>query len=91
MDSVHQASGFASIRLNSDILSWTEVAGATRRVKVPAAPGERYVGLVLAFSTGTGEPLAIFPNSVVQRMRVAAGQRNTRMEKGGSVCPALSV
>jgi ornithine cyclodeaminase/alanine dehydrogenase-like protein (mu-crystallin family) len=72
MDGVHGASGYASIRLNSDILSWAEVAGSTRRVKVPAAPGERYVGLVLLFSTETGEPLAIFPDGVVQRMRVAA-------------------
>ena len=72
MDGVCTATGFASIRLNSDILSWKQVAGSTRRVKVPAAPGGRYVGLVLLFSTATGEPLAIFPDGVVQRMRVAA-------------------
>jgi ornithine cyclodeaminase/alanine dehydrogenase-like protein (mu-crystallin family) len=42
------------------------------RVKVPAAPGGRYVGLVLLFSTETGEPLAIIPDGVVQRMRVGA-------------------
>ena len=72
MDGVHAASGFASIRLNSDILSWAEIEGSTRRVKVPAAPGERYVGLVLLFSTENGEPLAIFPDGVVQRMRVGA-------------------
>ena len=41
-------------------------------MKVPAAPGERYVGLVLLFSVETGEPLAIYPDGVVQRMRVAA-------------------
>jgi ornithine cyclodeaminase/alanine dehydrogenase-like protein (mu-crystallin family) len=39
---------------------------------VPAAPGTRYVGLVLLFSTQTGEPLAILPDGVVQRMRVGA-------------------
>jgi alanine dehydrogenase len=72
MDGVHAPSGFASIRLNSDILSWQEVAGSTRRVKVPAAPGNRYVGLVLLFSTKNGEPLAIFPDGLVQRMRVGA-------------------
>ena len=31
-----------------------------------------YVGLVLLFSTDTGEPLAIFPDGVLQRMRVGA-------------------
>lgn len=72
MDGVHSPSGFASIRLNSDIIGWREVAGSTRREKIPAAPGDRYVGLVLLFSTENGEPLAIFPDGLVQRMRVAA-------------------
>jgi ornithine cyclodeaminase/alanine dehydrogenase-like protein (mu-crystallin family) len=43
-----------------------------RRVKVPAAPGGRYVGLVLLFSSQTGEPLAIMPDGVMQRIRVGA-------------------
>ena len=91
MDGVHGASGCASVRLNSDILSWAEVGGSTRRVKVPAAPGERYVGLVLLFSTETGEPLAIFPDGVVQRMRVAAvsglGARYLAREDARTVWP----
>ena len=45
---------------------------ASSSVKVPAAPNERYTGLVLLFSTATGEPLAIFPDGMVQPMRVAA-------------------
>jgi hypothetical protein len=32
-----------------------------------SAPNERYTGLVL--STATGEPLAIFPDGMVQPMR----------------------
>lgn len=72
MDGVHTPSGYASIRLNSDIIGWREVSGSTRREKIPAAPGDRYVGLVLLFSTENGEPLAIFPDGVVQRMRVGA-------------------
>lgn len=72
MDGVHTPSGYASIRLNSDIIGWREVSGSTRREKIPAAPGDRYVGLVLLFSTVNGEPLAIFPDGVVQRMRVGA-------------------
>ena len=43
-----------------------------RRVKLPAAPNGRFVGLVLLFSSETGEPLAIFPDGVIQRMRVGA-------------------
>ena len=42
------------------------------RVKVPAAPNQRYVGLVLLFSVENGEPLAIMPDGVMQRMRVGA-------------------
>jgi alanine dehydrogenase len=41
------------------------------REKVPAANG-RYVGLVLLFSSENGEPLAIMPDGVMQRMRVGA-------------------
>lgn len=62
--------GVAALRLNSDVLSWPVVDGVKRRVKVPAAPGNRWVGLVMLFSSATGEPLAIFPDGVVQRMRV---------------------
>jgi ornithine cyclodeaminase/alanine dehydrogenase-like protein (mu-crystallin family) len=39
---------------------------------VPAAPNGRYCGLVLLFSTENGEPLAILPDGVMQRMRVGA-------------------
>lgn len=61
-----------SVRINSDILTWPDIGGSRRRVKSPRAPGNRWTGLVLLFSTVTGEPLAIFPDGVLQRMRVAA-------------------
>lgn len=60
-----------AVRINSDIVGYPESNGVKRRVKIPAAPGERWVGLVLLFSTRTGEPLAIFPDGVIQHMRVA--------------------
>ncbi len=60
-----------TIRINSDIITWPETDGKMRRVKVPLAPGDRWCGLVLVFSTRTGEPLAIFPDGAIQRMRVA--------------------
>ena len=61
-----------AMRINSDIIRWRQQGGRTLKSKVPAAPGEKYVGLVMLFSTQNGEPLAIFPDGVVQRMRVAS-------------------
>lgn len=72
MDGVAPKQGVAVIRINSDVLTHPMVDGARRRVKVPAAAGARYTGLVLLFSTETGEPLGIFPDGVIQRMRVGA-------------------
>ncbi len=72
MDGVIPKFGVGAIRLNSDILTFPVTGNEMRRVKVPAAPGERYVGLVLLFSTHTGEPLMIVPDGVIQRARVGA-------------------
>jgi alanine dehydrogenase len=72
MAGVAPKSGIGAVRINSDILTWPQTPQGTKRVKIPAAPGNRYVGLVLLFSVETGEPLAIYPDGVVQRMRVAA-------------------
>lgn len=71
-DGIAPKSGVAAVRINSDIVTYPEVGGVPRRVKVPAAPNKRWVGLVLLFSTETGEPLAIFPDGAMQRMRVGA-------------------
>jgi len=72
MDGVAPHLGVGAVRINSDIVTWPKVAGKSRRVKVPSAPGNRYVGLILLFSTTTGEPLAIVPDGIIQRLRVAA-------------------
>ncbi len=72
MDGVVPALGVGAIRINSDIVTNPVIGNAQRRVKVPAAPGDRYVGLVLLFSTANGEPLAIFPDGVLQHIRVGA-------------------
>lgn len=71
-DGIAPKFGVAAVRINSDIITYPEVGGVPRRVKVPAAPNKRWVGLVLLFSTETGEPLAIFPDGAMQRMRVGA-------------------
>src|SRR5262245_25959373 len=61
-----------AMRINSDIIRWNQQGSRTIKTKIPAAPGEKYVGLVMLFSTINGEPLAMFPDGVVQRMRVAS-------------------
>src|SRR5712691_4115952 len=72
MDGVIPKLGIGAVRINSDIITWPKQGNNMRRVKVPAAPNNRYVGLVLLFSTENGEPLAILPDGVMQRMRVGA-------------------
>ena len=71
VDGVLPSAGISVVRINSDIIDWPTEGGTVRREKQPRANGE-YVGLVLAFSTATGEPLLIMPDGVAQRMRVAA-------------------
>jgi alanine dehydrogenase len=61
-----------AMRINSDIIRWRQQGGRVLKTKIPAAPGDKYVGLVMLFSTVNGEPLAMFPDGVVQRMRVAS-------------------
>ena len=65
------AQGIQALRINSDICTHPVVAGKPRRVKQPLADG-RWVGLVLLFSTETGKLLAMFPDGVMQRLRVGA-------------------
>lgn len=61
----------AAIRLNSDVIRWNSGPAGIVKEKQPTAPGNTWVGLVLLFSTRTGEPLAIMPDGVMQRLRVA--------------------
>jgi len=70
MDGVIPKLGIGAVRINSDILTFPKSGNEMRRVKMPAAPGGRYVGLVLLFSTHNGEPLVICPDGVMQRLRV---------------------
>src|SRR5262249_5691017 len=72
MDGVIPTLRVGAVRIDSDIVTWPKLGNTMRRVKVPAAPNRRYVGLVLLFSSANGEPLAILPDGVLQRMRVGA-------------------
>jgi alanine dehydrogenase len=59
-----------TVRVTSDIITWPIVDGRQRRVKVPLAAGNKFVGLVFVFSNATGELLAILPDGFVQALRV---------------------
>ncbi|MBI2088420.1 MAG: ornithine cyclodeaminase family protein [Deltaproteobacteria bacterium] len=66
-----QESKVVALRLNSDVIRWEEQEGRVTKKKDPVAPGGKWVGLILLFSAESGEPLAIFPDGVIQRLRVA--------------------
>ena len=72
MDAIIPELGVGAVRIDSDIVTWPKQGTNVRRVKVPLAPNNRYVGLVLLFSCENGEPLAIMPDGVLQRIRVGA-------------------
>src|SRR5690242_17939509 len=61
--------GTAALRFSSDIVAW-RTAGGLRREKLPTMPGNRWLGIVLLFSSSNGELLAIMNDGVLQRMRV---------------------
>ena len=67
-----QELGVMALRLTSDVLRAETTDGVTRRVKVPAAPGGRFLGLVLLFSIENGCLLAVLPDGIIQRLRVGA-------------------
>ena len=71
MDGMMPRFEVAAIRLNSDVILWDKGPAGIRKDKQPMAAGGKFVGLVLLFSTRNGEPLAIMPDGVIQRQRVA--------------------
>ncbi len=72
MEGAIQNLGVIAQRINSDHVTWPVVEGVRRRVKLPTAPGKRYVGLIFLYSTESLELLAILNDGELQRMRVAA-------------------
>jgi alanine dehydrogenase len=62
----------ASIRVTSDVVAFPEVNGLRRRIKIPAATGKSYVGLVFLFSSATGELFSIIQDGMLQRFTVGA-------------------
>ena len=64
--------GVHALRLTSDLTHEIADDGGRRREKIAAAPGDRYVGLVLLFDVETLVPLAIVHDGYLQRTRVGA-------------------
>lgn len=62
----------ASIRVTSDVVAFPLVNGARRRIKIPAAEGNKYVGLVFLFSSATGQLIGIVQDGLLQRFTVGA-------------------
>jgi len=60
--------GLYSLRINSEL--W-HLSNAGRTVKVPAASGSRYVEFILYFSLEDGQLVAILPDGILQKTRVA--------------------
>lgn len=60
-----------ALRINSDVVTHPVVEGRQRRKKLPLANG-RWTGLVQLYDTESGALVALFPDGVVQRMRVGA-------------------
>lgn len=61
-----------AIRLCSDLVRYPKVGGLVRQVKVPAARGKQYLGLVQLFDMTSSELYAIIQDGFLQKMRVGA-------------------
>lgn len=64
--------GVWALRLTSDMAGHVLTAGVKRRRILPVATGDKYCGLVILFDIERIEPVAIFPDAYIQKMRVAA-------------------
>ena len=72
MDGSLPARGVHALRVTSDLTHEHDEEGRSRRDKIPAAPGGRYVGFVLLFDIAQLAPLALVHDGYLQRTRVGA-------------------
>jgi alanine dehydrogenase len=66
------SSGVWALRITSDMAGFSFTNGVKRRRLLPVATGNRYCGLVILFDLERIEPVAIMPDGVIQKVRVAA-------------------
>ena len=64
--------GVWALRLTSDMAGFSFTNGVKRRRILPVATGNRYCGMVILFDVERIEPVAIMPDGVIQKVRVAA-------------------
>ncbi|MBV9744823.1 MAG: ornithine cyclodeaminase family protein, partial [Acidobacteriia bacterium] len=67
-----QQAGVWALRITSDMAGFSFTNGVKRRRILPVATGKRYCGLVILFDLERIEPVAIMPDGVMQKIRVAA-------------------
>jgi alanine dehydrogenase len=65
-------SGVWALRITSDMAGFSYTAGVKRRRILPVARGNTWCGMVILFDLERIEPIAIMPDGVIQKMRVAA-------------------
>jgi alanine dehydrogenase len=64
--------GVWALRVTSDMAGFSFTAGVKRRRILPVATGGKYCGMVILFDVEKIEPVAIMPDGVIQKVRVAA-------------------
>lgn len=62
--------GIMAVRLNSDMMTWPVINSVRQQIKVPAAPGGKFVGQVLIYSTENLQLLSILSEGPIQLYRV---------------------
>jgi len=71
MEGATRSTGVMALRISSDMIERQNISGLRRNVKLPVAPGGRFVGFDLIFNMEDCRLLAIMPDDFIQRMRVA--------------------
>ena len=67
-----ESTGVMALRIASEHNIFRQIYGGIRMDAIPAAPGGKFLGLILLFSTETTELLAIMPDGYLQSQRVGA-------------------
>lgn len=66
------SSGVWALRITSDMAGFDFTAGVKRRRILRAATGNQWCGLIILFDLEKIEPVAIMPDGIIQKVRVAA-------------------
>ena len=73
--------------LNDRLAAHYQIPGvdgvAMRRVKLPLAPGWRFMSMIVLLSLETGEVLGMLPDSYIQKMRVGGTTALVSVRLGG--------